>query len=63
MPFFAFQLIIFLKGFDQEQRQKLATVMGICFANGLGNATCLQALFEDHLVKDGEYYISLFSLL
>ena len=48
------QLIVFLKGFDEEQRRKLATVMGVCMAAGMGNATCLGILFEDHLVKDGE---------
>ena len=50
-----FQLIVFLKGFTQEEREKLAIALGICLANGLGNPTCLQALFEDHLVKDGKF--------
>lgn len=47
------KLIVFLKGFDEEQRRKLATVMGVCMAAGMGNASCLGILFEDHLVKDG----------
>ena len=53
LRFFSPQLIVFLKGFTQEEREKLAIALGICLANGLGNPTCLQALFEDHLVKDG----------
>eukprot|EP00914_Ancora_sagittata_P012377 GHVO01023830.1.p1 GENE.GHVO01023830.1~~GHVO01023830.1.p1 ORF type:complete len:418 (+),score=69.29 GHVO01023830.1:59-1312(+) len=47
------KLIMFLKGFDQSQRQKLAVVMGLCLANGLGNPTCLNILFEDHIVREG----------
>jgi hypothetical protein len=47
------KLIMFLKGFSGEERQKLATTMGICLANGLGKPTCLDALFEEHLVKEG----------
>lgn len=47
------KLIMFLKGFGEEERKKLATVMGMCLANGLGNPTCLNVLFEDHLVKEG----------
>jgi len=47
------KLIVFLKGFEESERKKLGTVVGICLANGLGNPTCLNALFEDHLVKEG----------
>lgn len=32
---------------------KLAKVVGICLANGLGSPNCLLPLFEDHLVKEG----------
>jgi len=47
------KLIMFLKGFSAEERQKLATTVGICLSNGLGNPACLDALFEEHLVKEG----------
>ena len=55
---FVFQLIIFLKGFGEDERRKLGTVTGICLANGMGNAVCLGCLFEDHLIKDGKIVIS-----
>ena len=44
---------MFLKGFNEEERVKLGMVMGLCLANGLGNPSCLVALFDDHLVKEG----------
>lgn len=47
------KLIMFLKGFTVEERHKLATTVGICLSNGLGNPACLDVLFEEHLVKDG----------
>lgn len=47
------KLILFLKGFSEQERAKLAKVVGICLANGLGSPTCLLPLFEDHLVKEG----------
>lgn len=49
------KLILFLRGFQEEEREKLAITYGIILASGLGNAACLSSLFEDHLVKDGEY--------
>jgi len=47
------KLVVFLRGFSEEERRKLATFYGISLANGLGNAECLAGLFEEHLVKDG----------
>lgn len=47
------KLIMFLKGFNEVERARLAQTLGICLANSLCNPNCLQALFEDHLVKDG----------
>lgn len=47
------KLIMFLKGFNEEERQKLAKIVGVCLSNGLGNPSCLCALFDDHLVKEG----------
>ena len=54
------KLIMFLKGFSEEERHKLATVMGICLSNNLGNPECLSALFEEHLVKEGEQLNDIF---
>ena len=48
-----FQLLLFLRGFSAQERQKLAHLMGISLASGLGNASCLNTLFEEHLVKEG----------
>jgi hypothetical protein len=50
---FSLQLIMFLKGFNEEERQKLGKIIGLCLANGLGNPACLSATFDDHLVKEG----------
>jgi hypothetical protein len=47
------KLLRFIKFFSPEQKEKLATSIGICLANNLGNPSCLQVLFEDHLIKDG----------
>jgi len=47
------QLIKFLKGFNAEERVKLAKVVAYCLANGLGSSACIASLFEEHLVKDG----------
>ena len=47
------QLIKFLKGFNAEERVKLAKVVAYCLANGLGSCSCIASLFEEHLVKDG----------
>lgn len=47
------KLILFLKGFGEAERRKLAMITGICLACGLGNPGCLQPLFEEHLVKEG----------
>lgn len=47
------KLILFLKGFTEEERTKLAKVIGICLSNGLGSPSSLQQLFDAHLVKDG----------
>jgi len=47
------QLIKFLKGFNAEDRVKLAKVVAYCLANGLGSSSCIASLFEEHLVKDG----------
>ena len=45
---------MFQKGFKDDERQKLAIVTGQILANGLSSPRVLGALFEDHLVKEGE---------
>jgi heme-degrading monooxygenase HmoA len=47
------KLIKFLKGFNADERIKLAKVVGYCLANGVGSSSCISSLFEEHLVKDG----------
>lgn len=59
------KLILFLKGFNEEERRTLGRITGIFLANGLGDATVLSSLFEDHLVKEGlslEFAIELFDM-
>jgi hypothetical protein len=47
------KLLLFLKGFNEAERERLAKVIGICLSNSLGSSSCLLTLFEQHLVKDG----------
>jgi len=47
------KLIMFLKGFTEEERSKLAKIVALCLANGLGDPSCLSLLYDDHLVKEG----------
>lgn len=52
--FWHFQILLFLKGFTEEERRKLAIITGIIMANGLASAKVLNPIFEEHLVKEGE---------
>jgi len=47
------KILMFQKGFTDEERSKLAVVTGIILANGLCTPKILQSLFEEHLVKEG----------
>lgn len=47
------KVLVFQKGFKDEEREKLAIVTGQILANDLATPRCLEALFEDHLVKEG----------
>merc|ERR1712142_198042 len=38
------KLVVFLRGFQEDERTKLAKSYGISLANGLGNASCLDSL-------------------
>ena len=47
------QVLVFQKGFKDAERSKLAIVTGQILANALCTPRVLNALFEDHLVKEG----------
>ncbi len=49
-----FQLLLFLKGFTESERNKLAMLTGILLANGSISASILNSLFNENLVKEGE---------
>lgn len=66
LPMIIVQVVCYLKGFSQEQKRRLAELFVICFANSLASPTCLLALFEDYLVKDGlsvEFAVELFRII
>lgn len=47
------QLLLFLKGFTESERTKLAMLTGILLANGNISASILSSLFNENLVKEG----------
>jgi len=47
------KILMFQKGFTEEERAKLATITGLILANGLATPRIILSLFEDHLVKEG----------
>lgn len=47
------KVLMFLKGFSAENRQKLARVLAVLIAGGQVSASVLQSALQDHLVKDG----------
>lgn len=47
------KILVFLKGFTEEEQKKLAIEVGIILANGNCKAQVLSCVFEDHLVKEG----------
>lgn len=47
------QLLLFLKGFTESERNKLAMLTGILLANGNLSAAILSSLFNENLVKEG----------
>lgn len=52
--FFCLQLLLFLKGFSESERNKLAMLTGILLANGTLNASILNSLYNENLVKEGK---------
>uniref|UniRef100_A0A646QFT5 LeuZipperW2 n=1 Tax=Hemiscolopendra marginata TaxID=943146 RepID=A0A646QFT5_9MYRI len=47
------KVLVFLKGFGETERHKLAIIGAQLLANGLITAAVLNSLFQEHLVKDG----------
>ncbi|CAB4009215.1 basic leucine zipper and W2 domain-containing 1-A isoform X1, partial [Paramuricea clavata] len=47
------KIIVFMKGFTEEQRMKLATVYAMILANSMTQGTFLSKLRNEHLVKEG----------
>ncbi|XP_026151308.1 basic leucine zipper and W2 domain-containing protein 1-A-like isoform X2 [Mastacembelus armatus] len=47
------KLLLFLKGFTESERNKLAMLTGILLANGSLSASILSSLFNENLVKEG----------
>ncbi|CAK9303271.1 unnamed protein product [Gordionus sp. m RMFG-2023] len=47
------KVLVFIKGFDEEQKNKLSKFIGVLLANNFVSAKVLETLFQDHLVKDG----------
>uniref|UniRef100_A0A665VS53 Basic leucine zipper and W2 domain-containing protein 1-A n=1 Tax=Echeneis naucrates TaxID=173247 RepID=A0A665VS53_ECHNA len=47
------KLLLFLKGFTESERNKLAMLTGILLANGNISASILCSLFNENLVKEG----------
>lgn len=57
------KVFMFLKGFTQDQREKLAKVTAILLAGGQISTNVLTKVLQDHLVKDGialEFIIEVF---
>ena len=47
------QLLLFLKGFSESERNKLAMLTGVLLANGTLSASILNSLYNENLVKEG----------
>ncbi|GFR22303.1 basic leucine zipper and W2 domain-containing protein 1 [Trichonephila clavata] len=59
------KLVMFLKGFTPEQREKLAKVTAILLSGGQISAGILAKVLQDHLVKDGialDFIIEVFKI-
>ncbi|XP_072020900.1 eIF5-mimic protein 2-A-like [Amphiura filiformis] len=59
------KILMFLKGFTPEERNKLAMICGLFLAQSNIKADCLKCLLSDHLVKDGiamDFMISLWKV-
>lgn len=47
------KILLFLKGFTEDERTKLAKITGIFMASNFVSARPLQSLYEEHLIKEG----------
>ena len=61
--FILLQILYFMKGFQDDEKQKLAIITGIFLGNGFCSAKVLSSLFEEHLVKDGKTWLILYKEL
>lgn len=59
IQFNSLQLLLFLKGFTESERNKLAMLTGILLANGNLSASILSSLFNENLVKEGTFFSAL----
>jgi len=48
-------LLQYIHRWEPAQKDKLATAIGLLMSQGLANASCLQSLAKDHLVKNGQF--------
>ena len=47
------KILVFLKGYKDDERKKLAIITGIILSQNLCTAKVLASLFEEHLIKEG----------
>lgn len=59
------KILVFLRGFGDQEKHKLAMITAILLSIGLVPASVLNSLFQEHLVKDGialDFIIDVFQL-
>ncbi|GAB6019389.1 Basic leucine zipper and W2 domain-containing protein 1 [Chamberlinius hualienensis] len=57
------KILVFLKGFGDQEKHKLAMITAILISSGLVSAGVLTSLYQEHLVKEGvalEFIIDVF---
>ena len=47
------KILVFLRGFGDQEKHKLAMITAILISIGLVTASVLNSLFQEQLVKDG----------
>lgn len=52
-------LLQYIHRWAPEQKDKLAIAIGLLISQGLANASCLQSLGKDHLIKNGSTFFIL----
>jgi hypothetical protein len=56
-------LLQYIHRWSAAQKDKLSIATGLLISQGLANASCLQALTKDHLVKNGQYLSTPFQFI